>query len=117
MAAFYAWPNPDKDHLEILENYLIDARERLTGFPDYKGDSDFLHEAINTLDFYMRLCREQNRSLVNLSSDQLYTIEDSLLIRRIIASILVEENRNNSRLLEQQKQFAIKHGMVLVRTD
>lgn len=115
MAAFYAGPEMDTAHLAILEQYIQATRLRVSAIPPYREDPGLRDEAVNLLDFYERLCMEQSRSLVNLTGDQYYTIEDSLLVRRIVASILVEENRYNSRLRESQERFAREHGLLLVR--
>ena len=115
MSAYYAISDPEITQLDALQNYLNAARERILNLPPYQGDAAFRDEAIQVLDFYERLCKEQSRSLLNLTQDGYYTIEDSLLVRRIVASILVEEYRYNSRLLERQKEFAREHGLLLIK--
>jgi len=115
MAAFYAGPRLDTAQISALQVYLKAASGRLETMEPYDGDDAFRSQALEVLSFYDRLCREQSRSLVSLTGDAYYTIEDSLLVRRIVASILVEENRNNARLIEAQKTFASKHGLVLVK--
>jgi len=114
MAAFYAGPDLDTAQISSLQTYLLSARGRIETMEPYDGDDAFRNQALEVLAFYDRLCREQSRSLISLTGDDYYTIEDSLLVRRIVASILVEENRNNARFHEAQKTFASKHGLVLV---
>ncbi|MBI1192032.1 MAG: hypothetical protein GC205_02500 [Bacteroidetes bacterium] len=114
MAAFYDGPNLDTAQINALQIYLFAARGRIESMEPFDGDDAFRDQALEVLAFYDRLCREQSRSLISLTGDAYYTIEDSLLVRRIVASILVEENRNNARLYEAQKTFASKHGLVLV---
>jgi hypothetical protein len=114
MAAFYAGPRLSIEQVEGLDQYLQSAEASLQALPPYADDASLRDEALNLLAFYRRLCMEQNRSLINLTDDAYYTIEDSLLVLRIVASILVEENRSNSRLREKQETFARKHGLLLV---
>jgi hypothetical protein len=114
MAAFYAGPELSTDQLDALDDYLQSAEASLLALPPYRDDASLRDEALNLLAFYRRLCQEQNRSLINLTDDAYYTMEDSLLVVRIVASILVEENRSNTRLREKQEAFARKHGLLLV---
>ncbi len=117
IAVYYTGPEYDLAQLEALQNYLLAARDRIAAMPPYDGDSSLRDEALNVMNFYVRLCREQSRSLISLTGDEYYTIQDSLLVRRIVASILVEENRYNAKLKEKQEAFARKYGLLLVQNN
>jgi hypothetical protein len=114
MAAFYTAREPDAGQLDALESYLAAAEDRLRGLPPHRRDDRLRREALGLVDFYARLCREQNRSLLDLTRGPYYTVADSLLVQRLLAAVLVEENRRNTRFLAVQDSFAGAHGLLLV---
>jgi hypothetical protein len=114
MAAFYADPRPETSMLVALESTLLATADRVKKIRSYRGDDSLQEEALAILDFYQRLCRETNRSLLETTMANYYTAEDSLLTQRLLAAILVEENRRNQRFLAIQDSFAVQYGILLV---
>jgi hypothetical protein len=114
MADYYVSSSRDAGPLDALASYMGTASDRLRQLPPYKGDDRLLDASLELLDFYKRLCQEQNRSLLDLTVEGYYTATDSLQVQRLLAAIIVEENRQNTRFLAMQDSFASQHGILLV---
>ncbi len=117
MAQYYVAASRETGPLDALENYMTTASERLSQLAPYRGDKRLLNAGKDQLAFYARLCREQNRSLLDLTAEGYYTATDSLLVQRLLAAIIVEENRQNNRFIAIQDSFANQHGILLVEAD
>lgn len=114
MANYYVASSNEAGPLDALDGYMTTASDRLRQLAPYRGDARLLDAGLNLLGFYSRLCQEQNRSLLDLTAEGYYTATDSLLVQRLLAAIVVEENRQNNRFIAVQDSFADLHGILLV---